>query len=171
MQMKTGPAAGKWHYCQSSRDGGYPIGYCCPWEVCPECLKTPHKVYDTSQTDDCTLCHGKRRVDRPAPCPGHDTEAGAQEHYREYLLDNARYSPETPEARAKVSQLHRCAAVLEGNPRDLYDADKRKTVKTCGEFTCGMASYGPYAYQILCLKHCNREFLAPLVSVGESWES
>ncbi len=171
LQIQTGPNAGKWHYCQSTSKGGYPVGLCCPWELCPECLKTHGKVYDTSDNDDCEVCHGKRRVDRENPCPGHDTAEGACEHYKEYLLADARYQLETPEARAKSNQLHRCEAVLEGNPRDLYDDKKRHTVKRCGEFTCGYASHGSYSHTILCPVHCNREFFAPLVTVGESWES
>lgn len=173
MQIRSGPNAGKWHYCQETRDGGVPVGLCSPWELCGLCLKTHGKVWDASETDDCPVCHGKRRVDRAEPCPGHDTPEAAQEHYRQHLLDGARYATESDEARAKVSQPHKCEAVLEGDPEARYSDDpvKRATVKRCGAFTCGSATVGPYAFHFLCPAHCSREFLAPLVRVGESWES
>ncbi len=167
VQMTAGPNAGKWMYCC----GGHPVGYCCPWEVCPECLKTPGKSWSTPVEGDCPVCNGTRRVDRPTPCEGHATAEEACEHQRQYLLDHATYQPETPEARARASQLNKCEAVLEGDPRDRYDDAKRHAVKRCSEFTYGYASHGPFSHTILCAAHCTREFFAPLVSVGESWQS
>ena len=67
-------------------------------------------------------------------CAGHATPEEAREHYRLYLLDNARYDGEL------LSEKRKC--------------------ETCGEWTQTYASI-PLNMEthILCDEHCNRETL------------
>lgn len=81
-------------------------------------------------------------------CPGHDTPEGAQEHYRQYLLDTARY--------------------------DGVMAQQMRPCQVCGEWTQGFATTeaGTSMY-VLCDTHRNRDALDVLVKaptwITSSW--
>ena len=71
---------------------------------------------------------------------GHPTEQEARECYRQYLLDNVKYSnPENP------SSMHKC--------------------HVCGTFTAGTAHVGDTQVFVLCNEHRNREELSKLVDL------
>jgi hypothetical protein len=80
-------------------------------------------------------------------CPGHDTPEEAQEHYKQYMLDNN-------------LQFH--------NPED---GDTMHKCKKCGTFTFGFATIGPCETIILCTEHQTREVVSEFYKVGESWGS
>ncbi len=82
-------------------------------------------------------------------CPGHDTAEDAAEHYRQYLLDNLRFTDDDPNA----SSQHRCEA--EG----------------CDVFTSGAADAPGCMTRTLCAAHRNREAVDALLVVGEAWTS
>jgi hypothetical protein len=44
---------------------------------------------DAYATPSCPTCGGKGYVPRENPCPGHKTKKEAEEHYRQYLVENA----------------------------------------------------------------------------------
>lgn len=70
-------------------------------------------------------------------CPGHATPEEAREHYRQYLLDNARY--------------------------DGYLRDEQRKCEICGAWTQRYAE-GPHIFMhVLCDEHCNREGLSQVI--------
>jgi hypothetical protein len=75
-------------------------------------------------------------------CVGHDTPEGAQEHYRQYLLDTARY--------------------------DGRMSGQQRACRVCGAWTQRFAETeaGTSLY-VLCDEHCNRESLETLVKAPE----
>ena len=77
----------------------------------------------------------------------HSTPEEAQEHYKEYILDNLTFQSPNDE---KAHGLYRC--------------------KECGKFTSGLA-YFRYTMIKLCEDHLNRETAAKHIQIGESWES
>lgn len=82
-------------------------------------------------------------------CPGHDTPKAAYAHYRQYLLDErTRYV-----AGENATEQHRCEA------------------PDCGAWTTGAAFVGSYEVHYLCDAHRDQAHLAPLVVVGDAWET
>lgn len=138
---KDGNGTGKWRYCSASKTGSFAIGHCSQIE---SCTCSPNTIFGIT---DCEICQGKGFVSHPNPCPGHDTPEDACNHYREYLIDNARY--------------------------DYNMGDMQKKCEICGTWTQHMAAV-PMAsiYHTLCDEHRNREYLDKVMSpVGESWHS
>lgn len=83
-------------------------------------------------------------------CPGHATAEDACEHHKQYLLDGATFHDDSPDPQT----LHRCEA------------------PDCTNMTDGSARVpGGIISRTLCKEHRNRETLAALISVGESWHS
>lgn len=85
-------------------------------------------------------------------CPGHATPEEAREHYRQWQLDNARFS----DGSEKADTLHRCDA--EG----------------CEEYTMGTAELhgGTRRAFFLCEKHRNRDALEEILPLpGEIMSS
>ncbi len=144
--QKDGQGTGLWHYTCKNGAGTMAVGYCSPWEMCAKCKDDPVKMYDTSRKDDCDVCHGKRLLPKAEPCPGHATEAGACLHYREYLLDHAKFL---------------------GPKKDKWPKHKCEVVGCDTEAThCASVSY--WRTHELCEAHANRESLAALVNPGWS---
>lgn len=79
-------------------------------------------------------------------CEGHPTADEAREHYKKYLLDQAKYD-------AKLSDMQRPCEV-------------------CGEWTqlCAEIAFEMELHP-LCDAHRNREELSKLVVVGDAWSS
>lgn len=96
-QARQRPSDGKWHYTTQGRHGIYAIGYCSPRALCPDCPNALPRA-------DCATCGGSGLIKRDDPCPGHDTAEEAEEHQRQYLLDNAIYRDGCEDA----ATLHRC---------------------------------------------------------------
>jgi len=93
-----------------------------------------------------TAKHGKNiyPVGRCAQnCPGHQTEEEAQEHYREYLLEE-RYSE------VELGRHEKCLK--------------------CPVFTVMSVQIDGRIYP-LCGDHRKKEIVSKLLKVGESWES
>lgn len=84
--LKNGRGTGLYHFCCSSGDDIYPVGYCSPWKSCPVCNSNGHFPLAS-----CNMCGGKGLIKVENPCPGHPTKAEACLHYRQYLLDQATY--------------------------------------------------------------------------------
>lgn len=80
---------------------------------------------------------------------GHATSEEACRCYAEYLLDtHAHYYAQEP---PNATQQRKC--------------------QVCGAWTACTAQVGAYHYFTLCPAHCNREAVAELLEIGESWES
>lgn len=81
-------------------------------------------------------------------CPGHPDEAGAYEHYRQYLLDTAEF-----------------------NFSRLKDQQVRCCLKGCGNWTQELAQTEDQRHFMLCTDHQNRETLEKVLVVGMSISS
>ncbi|MDI6872605.1 MAG: hypothetical protein QME79_14880 [Bacillota bacterium] len=114
-----------------------PVGYCSPWELCPDC----GGVRLLPNREPCQRCGDTGLVRRENPCPGHATPEEARAHYKEYLLDYARYDGTI--ARAKYP------------------------CEVCGEYTDRFAQTYHGGLHILCDAHRNREGLAQVLVVGD----
>ena len=79
---------------------------------------------------------------------GHETEEEAQECYKQYVLD---FRLRFQEDRENASQQHRC--------------------EVCKAWTSGYVQIGAYRMHMLCAEHRNRDTVATLFDIGESWES
>jgi DnaJ-class molecular chaperone len=139
--IKNGKGSGLYHYCCSHGEDIYPVGYCSPWRSCPVCNDS-----GSFPLQDCRLCEGKGLVKVTDPCQGHLTKEDACNHYREYLLDRAKYAQE-------IEGKHEC--------------------EICGELTSRIANIpGHILSYSLCAEHCNREGLDKVLKdIGESWAS
>ena len=83
-------------------------------------------------------------------CPGHSTEDEAIDHYKQYLLDEARFT----------------------DPKDDNLWPKYKCdIKDCVNHGSVSVSVGGYSHYNLCQDHANKDNLATLVKVYESWGS
>lgn len=80
-------------------------------------------------------------------CPGHADKEGAYEHYRQYLIDKARFHAPT----VANPTLHKC--------------------EICGEWTDKIAIIDQTVHHFLCDTHCNRESLEQVVKVGDAISS
>lgn len=136
---------GKWHYTNTNGNHVRPMGYCSPITTCPKC--NGHSMFaDPSSSLSCDNCKNKGVIDVEVPCPGHDTEEEACEHYRQYELDRARYN--------------------------VVDANAKEKCVVCGEWTQTMATVDCYRTYRLCESHCNRDALEKLYpAVGDCWSS
>ncbi len=95
----------------------------------------------------CDRCNGASVVLSESPCPGHATAEEARKHYKEYVLDKLRLTP-----KGEKWPKHKC------------------DVETCDcEGVC-VASMSDYRYE-LCEAHANKETIATLFDIGESWSS
>lgn len=83
----NGNGTGLWHYTCKNDGRIWPVGYCSPWETCPDCKG--HSI--VSIDAKCDKCENRGVIKRENPCPGHKTPEEAAEHYRQYKLDNVRY--------------------------------------------------------------------------------
>jgi hypothetical protein len=83
-------------------------------------------------------------------CPGHETQEGAEEHYKAYLVDSAKHQLE-------ASRPHAAARKCE----------------VCETYTRGLSVTGPSFLEVhaLCDTHNNHEGLTQVLEVGESWGS
>lgn len=162
----AGLPTGRWHYCcTNGRGSTFAVGYCGLLRSCRTCSPfTPptnpfgRMVLAEGETPDpahCPACNGTGVTGVPAEdrCPGHDSPEEACEHYKQYLLDNARLRPETADMLRQAKTAHRCQA------------------PGCRKMTVGHASWGGHGYASLCDKHCTRAVLSDLVTVGESFQS
>ena len=135
-QIESGLHAGKWHYTSMNDGRIHAIGYCSIYKDCPTCDGR------SFMTDNpCATCDKKgvvRKTDDEFCF--HDTAEEANEHYKLYLLDDAKYD------RKMSNQMLKC--------------------QICGEYTEKMASAGEWSTFILCDEHLNRESLEQLLHVG-----
>jgi len=141
----TGKRTGLWLYTCRNDGRTWSVGYCSPWQSCPDCHGRSCRnvpVNTRLESYDCPLCEDTGCVRVAKPCPGHPTKEAAEEHYRQYLLDTAIYEG----AWAEVQ--HKCVV--------------------CQKWTSRYASYGPGKISCvdLCDEHCNRAGLEPFVAVG-----
>ena len=141
-----------WHYTVTNDGRTRAEGYCSPLVECPDCKgksSTAYRFGSPNDPPDCATCSNRGLVMLAADkaCPGHDTAEGAQEHYKEYLLDTAYYE--------------------QGIAHQQFECE------VCGAWTSKCAQVGPGAMEthMLCDEHRNREHLTPLVSVGSSASS
>lgn len=132
-------SSGLWHYTCRRKDDVYPVGYCSIYETCPDCKGMGYG--GTCQNENCK--YGV--VPKVNPCPGHATPEEACEHYREYVLDKARYT---------------------------HSEDTQQKCEICSEWTTGHALIDGYHMHILCDKHANKESLEKVYPlIHESYES
>lgn len=143
-----GNPKGIWHYVESNRrEGTHAIGYCSPWEACPNCAGRS-ALGDPRYS--CERCDSKGIVPAADPCPGHATPEEAAEHYRQYLLNE---------------RLRLDIALS-------TDVQMRCNADGCEAWTQHAAGLGPYSTWPLCDEHRTRETVDALFpSVGESWGS
>jgi hypothetical protein len=91
-------------------------------------------------------------------CPGHDTPEEAYEHQRQYELDRARfYGPTSAEEEAA----------------ELETPGQNEKCEVCGKTCRGFGEAGPgmMRQHFLCFEHRNRDGLAQVFKIGESWSS
>jgi hypothetical protein len=146
--QKDGKPSGKYHYTCQNGDGVCAVGYCSRIRTCPACNGQGMFVPETSEYY-CKECKSKGvyYLEDQEVCPGHDTEMEACEHYRQYLLDKARY--------------------------DQVSKDIQKKCDICQAWT-QRAAYIPseMVEHFLCDEHCNREGLDKVFkNVGWSMSS
>lgn len=139
----TGQGTGLYHYTCANDGKVWPVGNCSPLESCPDCKDRDPPFGPI----DCGRCGGNRLVRKENPCSGHATVEEAYEHQKQYELDHANLNG------AMEGMQQKCAV--------------------CGEWTQRVAhlGHGHMRSFVLCDKHCNRESLATLYSVGESVSS
>lgn len=113
-----------------------------------------YPIGNCSSFKSCPVCSGHGFVNESVcvcdcgviknetPCPGHKTEEEACEHYRQYLLDKVHVT-----------------TCLQAVPCKICGVDT-KQLMSCDE-----------SYYSLCAEHCNREGLASILEVYESWGS
>lgn len=122
--------------------GRNPVGYC-------SCYREFTDVDDwlsesVRNTENAKMIKNKHKYHTD----GHATEEEACECYKQYLLDNSlRLTPKLE----NPSQLNKC--------------------KVCGEFCSGYAVVGECEFITLCEKHCNRDEVEKICTVGEMWIS
>lgn len=128
----------RWDYtCKTSHGLIYPIGYCMPYNIIDPDKEGSTLIaseeYKQKVRDNKDLYHSD----------GHETEEEAQQCYKNYLLDEARYNSHM------IDQMLRC--------------------EICREFTDLVVHVDNRTF-ILCEEHNNREGLNSVLNVGESWE-
>ena len=160
---KDGKGTGLWHYtCSNKRTGTYAVGYCSPWDNCPECAKglapwgwvrnedgTP-KLDENQKPIKCGKCEGRGLVAKEDPCPGHPSKEEACDHYKQYQLDRLKIrgpkEQQWPKEKCCVDGCEEVATMLADIPGDMHHFE-------------------------LCPAHANRETVEKMYRVGESWSS
>lgn len=82
---KDGKGTGLYHFTKMNDRLIWPVGYCSPYEACPECKG---KSVILPSEPKCGTCGNKGRIKKADPCPGHRTKEEAAEHYRQYTIDH-----------------------------------------------------------------------------------
>lgn len=144
---------GTWGYTSANDNQVRPIGYCNPFFEFSESTKSC-----LFGTDDAGVARYKEYI---APYRaaneagkfhdgGHQTAEEACACYKQYILDfDLKFHPEVK----NPNTLHKCA------------------VDGCGVMTSAAASLDSLHRYNLCPEHCNREEVAKLFNIGESWHS
>jgi hypothetical protein len=147
-QIQDGPNAGRWYYTSgNNRSGTHAIGYCSPWENCPDC--NPRDFPKSMGGPPCEKCNGTRLIMKAEPCPGHTTADEACAHQKKYLIDKA---------------------TLMG-PKTTTWPKQKCCVDGCDEEATHVWNVSAWSYFEVCNVHAVREILEALVCVGESWHS
>lgn len=96
LETPEGKLTGKFHMCCINPISGvYAVGYCAQMDICPECKGQSNTAMFPNSVQvkgaNCERCNGAGTVEKENPCPGHDTREAAAAHFKDYLLDSARY--------------------------------------------------------------------------------
>ena len=143
-----GQGTGVWKYTAAQGDRVFEVGYCSATELCPDCAG--QSPYRGGAEAACARCGSTGLIPAANPCPGHATAAEACQHYKQYLLDQAKFfGPKTTEWPKEKCEVDDCSA----------------------EATHCAAIPGEFRRWQLCAAHANRDQLDKLLSVGESWRS
>lgn len=170
-QFKAEDGTLKWHYTTAYDREIYAVGYCSDILPCPDCrdvhpswgtyhiseeqmLKQIEEFQKTNPGTNirfCKTCNMKRIIKAVNPCPGHNTDTEACEHYKQYLLDtHLNFQENRP------------------NPNI---ADSREKCQICSEWTHGVADVNGERF-ILCSNHQTKEHVSTLFKAPyESWSS
>lgn len=104
---RDGVDTGLWHYTVITNGYGMATGNCAQIEICPECnglsnpvLGAPDTPIAPDENGDlparevvlCMACDSKGYRPKADACPGHETEEGACEHFKEFMLDKAQHN-------------------------------------------------------------------------------
>lgn len=84
------PDTGKWRWTTRNDNSIRASGYCASWDVCPE-NHGFEDLFAAGGALKCATCGGKGIVEKPDPCPGHNTAEEAAEHFRQYRIDRAEF--------------------------------------------------------------------------------
>lgn len=141
---KDGIHSGLWHYTCMNDGNVWAVGYCSPWESCPNCKD----AYPAES--GCELCKGNGLVKSTNPCYGHATANEACQHYKSYLLDRLR---------------------IDGPKVEEWPKDKCAVDDCASEAKYFSTIPGDYHHYELCEMHANKETVSGLFNVGESWSS
>lgn len=139
-----GHGTGKWHYTCMNNDHIYPVGYCSPWDTCPDCQG--HSMFNSEAK--CEKCSNKGVIKSENPCMGHDTPEDAESHYKEYIIDKAHFY----------------------GPKQQEWPKNKCSVKDCNEEGNCLISADQSHFEV-CNKHNTRTVLRELISVRECWSS
>jgi len=135
---------GLWHYTVCNNGVVSAVGDCSPYVLCPTCKAT-------EGMHDCKACAGKglQLLAESARCPGHPTPELACLHYKQYLLRKVQVAP-----------------ITNDNPR--YRCESAG----CRNDATHVASiHFSMVHKMFCQQHANKDELAKLFEVGESWGS
>ena len=147
LQIKDGPNAGRWHFCQQDRYGAIAIGYCAQYRSCKAC----DAAHAFPANPNCSECGGKGLIPLELPCAGHATQDEARAHYREYQLNERLRLIDPP---TDPDEWRRCQAA------------------NCRAPTAGRAQIGVYYQWWLCDEHRNKDTVAQLfMAAGDFYES
>lgn len=124
----NGEHTGLFHFTCENDGVTWPVGYCSSVRTCPSC-KGHAWMY---REGFCAACQNKGTI-RVDPCPGHPTKEEAEEHYRQYQLDGARY--------------------------DGFSSNQQFKCRVCGAWTQRYAQVCQSYLYHLCDDHCTRETL------------
>ena len=155
--VKDGKSTGLWHYTVMNDSYVMAIGYCSPWDSCPNCFNEGACQFGWLRNSEgellkdekgnfikCEKCGGKGLVEKESPCPGHSTKEEACEHYKQYLVDRAEIrGPE-----------------IQSWPKD------KCGFEGCDNEATHYAAVRGMEYHRMCPEHATKEVLAKLVRVG-----
>lgn len=132
LKGKDGKGSGLWHYACSDGKGAFAMGYCSPWEMCPDCGGAD--LFGFPEDPPCSRCNNTGLIRKEHPCPGHPTAKEAEAHQREFEIDHAQYL-------------------------EMMDEGVQRKCEICGVWTQGAAVMGEWEQHYLCDLHRNRENL------------